>query len=410
MVALVLLYGAATAQATPAETASTLSLAVAPGHSGIFQWRPFLAPFHSVVLHFPIGFVVIAFLLELYSIARPSRDLRKAITFVLMASLVSAAAASALGLMRAGSNDYDAKTLELHKRAGLAVAFLTAAALGFQWLAVRNETKRYFKWCYQATLLTTIGALVYAGHQGGNLTHGSNYLVKNAPYFVKTMLEDEPEEESNPAVVTNEKDQFFIEKIQPIFEKKCGECHGAEKQKSGYRLDEKEVALKGGQSGETAIKPGDPLHSNLVRLILLPQTDDDAMPPEGKAMLTPEEIVNLIRWIEAGANFPSKSGPGVKEANASVNHAEAPGSPPPAGAASAVTAAPKTVPKPMATVAEVEIADHALSAAKPVDFVRDIKPILERHCLVCHGSEKQRRGLRLDTLAGALAGGKEDGP
>src|SRR6185295_5765875 len=137
VVTLVLLCGAATAQATPAETASTLSLAVAPGHSGIFQWRPFLAPFHSVVLHFPIGFVVIAFLLELYSIARPSQDLRKAITFVLMASLVSAAAASALGLMRAGSNDYDAKTLELHKRAGLAVAFLTAAALGLQWLAVR---------------------------------------------------------------------------------------------------------------------------------------------------------------------------------------------------------------------------------------------------------------------------------
>ncbi len=48
-------------------------------------------------------------------------------------------------------------------------------------------------------------------------------------------------------------------------------------------------------------------------------------------------------------------------------------------------------------------------AAEPVDYVRQIKPILARHCYECHGRKKQESGLRLDTAAAALKGG-ESGP
>jgi mono/diheme cytochrome c family protein len=47
--------------------------------------------------------------------------------------------------------------------------------------------------------------------------------------------------------------------------------------------------------------------------------------------------------------------------------------------------------------------------AEPVDYVRQIKPILAKHCYECHGSKKQESGLRLDTPAAALKGG-ESGP
>jgi hypothetical protein len=86
-------------------------------------------------------------------------------------------------------------------------------------------------------------------------------------------------------------------------ETKCLQCHGEAKHKGGYRLDVSEMALKGGESGRAAIKPGDPLESNLVRLILLPRDSDDVMPPEGKEPLTSDEIMILIRWIQAGAPF-----------------------------------------------------------------------------------------------------------
>jgi hypothetical protein len=45
------------------------------------------------------------------------------------------------------------------------------------------------------------------------------------------------------------------------------------------------------------------------------------------------------------------------------------------------------------------------SAASPVDFVRDVQPILEQHCYECHGPSKARGSLRLHTRAGALKGG-----
>jgi hypothetical protein len=44
-------------------------------------------------------------------------------------------------------------------------------------------------------------------------------------------------------------------------------------------------------------------------------------------------------------------------------------------------------------------------ASRKIDFTRDIQPILTRSCLHCHGSEKQRGGLRLDDGAQALQGG-----
>jgi len=48
--------------------------------------------------------------------------------------------------------------------------------------------------------------------------------------------------------------------------------------------------------------------------------------------------------------------------------------------------------------------------AAPVDFVRDVRPIFEKHCCECHGAKKQKSGLRLDVKAAALRGGDEHGP
>src|SRR5437588_7180396 len=45
------------------------------------------------------------------------------------------------------------------------------------------------------------------------------------------------------------------------------------------------------------------------------------------------------------------------------------------------------------------------SAAEPVDYVRDVKPILAKNCYACHGADKQKAELRLDTAAAARKGG-----
>src|SRR5262245_5454723 len=67
----------------------------------------------------------------------------------------------------------------------------------------------------------------------------------------------------------------------------------------------------------------------------------------------------------------------------------------------AVCALPLTLPSPPVVGGE----GRMRGAADPVDYLRDIKPILAKNCYACHGGEKQRAGLRLDTAKSALEGG-----
>jgi mono/diheme cytochrome c family protein len=46
------------------------------------------------------------------------------------------------------------------------------------------------------------------------------------------------------------------------------------------------------------------------------------------------------------------------------------------------------------------------TAAEPVDYLRDIKPLLAQHCYACHGARAHKGGLRLDTAAAIRKGGK----
>src|SRR5947208_5461471 len=43
--------------------------------------------------------------------------------------------------------------------------------------------------------------------------------------------------------------------------------------------------------------------------------------------------------------------------------------------------------------------------AQPVDYLREVKPILAGSCYTCHGAIKQKGGLRLDTVAFMKEGG-----
>jgi len=93
---------------------------------------------------------------------------------------------------------------------------------------------------------------------------------------------------------------FFEAKIRPIFVEHCWKCHAADA-KGGLRLDGRESALAGGDSGP-AIAPGDAPRSLIVRAV---RYDDPAyqMPPSGK--LPPAAIRALEEWVAQGAAYPA---------------------------------------------------------------------------------------------------------
>lgn len=58
------------------------------------------------------------------------------------------------------------------------------------------------------------------------------------------------------------------------------------------------------------------------------------------------------------------------------------------------------------TLAPAVRGDLPPAADRPVDFVRDIQPLFQKHCLSCHDARKQRGGLRLDLKAATFKGGE----
>jgi len=94
----------------------------------------------------------------------------------------------------------------------------------------------------------------------------------------------------------------FVRDVQPIFSEHCLKCHGAEKQKSGYRLDEKVIAFRGGDSGKAAIAISNSAASALVQRITTTNSDE-MMPPKGER-LSANEVVTLRTWIDSGALWP----------------------------------------------------------------------------------------------------------
>ncbi|WP_165246455.1 DUF1553 domain-containing protein [Paludisphaera soli] len=56
------------------------------------------------------------------------------------------------------------------------------------------------------------------------------------------------------------------------------------------------------------------------------------------------------------------------------------------------------------------VAASTSAGAQGVDFVRDVRPILQQRCDSCHGAKKQKGGLRLDVKSEAFRGGDAYGP
>lgn len=267
-----------------------------------FHWIPFFAPFHSVILHFPIGFIVILGILELHMFRSRDQEWRHVIHLLLSLTAWSAASVACLGLLRGSGGGYDKEILQAHFYSGIVVATLAVLALTLHAPLAIGRASKGKLYAYRSVLAAVSAIVVYAGHQGGNLTHGSRYLVRNAPDFVREYWMELAQVKTTPASL-DEGRKKFVREVLPILEEKCKKCHGENAQMNGYRLDVEDVAFAGGKSGTPAIVAGDPAASNLVRVILLPESHPSLMPPAGLSPLTGDELIRIIAWIRDGAPY-----------------------------------------------------------------------------------------------------------
>ncbi|MEY3144262.1 MAG: hypothetical protein RLY21_2755 [Planctomycetota bacterium] len=285
---------------------------------------------HPLVVHFPIALALVAVGAEWWRSLTRQQGMSPLTRPLLWIAAISAVFATATGWINAAhEHDGDiSRTLDLHRwiGTGTTVALLCVAwwcqALTATLIRPSAEAMAQlgsFRW------IALVGAIAVSvtGHLGGELVYGSGYLTKVLFPGAAAEKEEIPAIEA-PTVqqaAMSPADTYFVEKVRPILEAHCFECHGARKQKGGLRMDSKSWLFNGEESEWTVI-PGNSTESELHARVILDRADPDAMPPEGPG-LTQEEIGVLEKWIDDGAAYPNmqSGGAGVPGSNSAANAA-----------------------------------------------------------------------------------------
>jgi mono/diheme cytochrome c family protein len=107
---------------------------------------------------------------------------------------------------------------------------------------------------------------------------------------------------------TAEELAYFETSVRPVLVEHCQKCHGPEKQWAGLRLDSREAALAGGDSGP-AVMPGAPDESLVIRAV---RHEDEGLKMPKDGQLSDDQIAALVRWAEMGAPFPAAPADGAR--------------------------------------------------------------------------------------------------
>ncbi len=271
-----------------------------------------LGRFHLVLIHFPIALVLVAFALEFRTFKSDETKV-SVINLMLGGGAVSGILSVIAGLILADASSFQgaaAEHLELHRWLGIASTVLACVAF---FLSAKTTLPRTV--VMAVTALAT-GGIVATGHFGGVLVHGDGYLlhgdddaeVETAPPNAGTDDATTKSRDGNAKAADAQPVPIgkvdFVTQVRPIIQKSCvKKCHSQSKKKGGLRMDKKEFAFKGGESGEPGIVPGDRTKSTVYKLIALPQDHEDYMPSKGKP-LTSEQVETIGLWIDQGAEWP----------------------------------------------------------------------------------------------------------
>lgn len=270
------------------------------------DWVMFFGHFHPVVVHLPVGMLMMAAILELIARKKGLTALQPAIAPILFWGMLTAVISCIFGYLLSSSGEYSEETLFLHQWMGIGVALVALAAW---YMKVNWQQDPTMKKAYMPAVYLIVILLTGTGHLGGNMTHGEDYLYSFTPEPFRSLAGLPPREKGKSGekkTIENINEALVYQDIvAPVMEQKCWSCHNANKIKGGLRMDTQELLMKGGKNG-VIIKANDVANSELIKRLLLPEEDEHHMPPKGKTPLTAQEISLLHWWIQNGAAFDKK--------------------------------------------------------------------------------------------------------
>lgn len=258
----------------------------------------FIGRFHPVFVHLPIGFLLLAFLFEICSRFKRFENLGSAVPFTLLLGFGSALTAASTGYLLSWDGGYGEDLLWTHKWLGISVLVISLCAFILrQWFYENLQLKKLYTFLMWGMVICLMGA----GHYGGSLTHGSDYLVQYMPEPLRSITGTPVVEAKSIKKIENlDSARVFLDVIHPILDTRCVSCHNPEKYEGDLLLTSYDEILQGGESGP-AFEAGNAEQSELVKRILLPDRHDDRMPPSGKQQLTDDQKDLISWWVDLGA-------------------------------------------------------------------------------------------------------------
>ncbi len=278
----------------------------------------FLGRFHPLVVHLPIGFLLLAAILYALSFFKAYSFLLRALPIILLLGGISSVVAAVLGWILSTEGGYEESTLAWHQWMGISVSIISLMSwLWIYHLPIKNARKKdvtsshlqedFNRVITNKRNLGLVMGLLFVlisitGHLGGNLTHGDQYLFTYAPSFIKKLFSLENSSASQFTFpVDPDSILLFKHLIQPALNKKCASCHNESKMKGGLVLTTQDRLLKGGENG-AVLEKGSAQNSELFQRVCLDPTSKKFMPPKGTPM-SYTEIALLNYWISSGMSF-----------------------------------------------------------------------------------------------------------
>ena len=273
-----------------------------------FDWiLDFFGRLHPLLVHFPVGLLITAFLFELMALFGKNQKLRDGINWMIYIGTGGAIFSALFGWLLKTQEDYSGSLVDNHQITGIATAVLAT----FTAIALKRSLKKQILklTAYRFLLTVTVTMLIIAGHLGANLTHGEDYILAVLPgskqnYNADKSLALLDELSTSDSISDLQMDKLSLE-ARGLLAHKCYQCHSENKQKGGLILETREGVFKGGESG-LAVVAGKPEESEIYKRITLPADHEDVMPSKGK-LLTEDEIRLIEFWIKKGAHWSDAS-------------------------------------------------------------------------------------------------------
>lgn len=247
----------------------------------------FIGRFHPILVHLPIGFLMLTIILEWLD--RKNQQYQSFVAYGWLFSALGAAFAALCGWFLAAEGSYAEDTLFWHRWLGIGITIV--AFVGWQ---MKLRANRFSQFTHYGLNIFALLMLLIGGHQGGNLTHGSTYLVENAPASIQKLVGFEGAAlDEYPQLLNPDSTLVYEDIIHPLLERTCYQCHNDDVARGGLNMTTPELLEAGGDNGPV-IKVGNPLESELFRRLTLAVDNPKYMPPKGKPFSYTEK--QLIAW------------------------------------------------------------------------------------------------------------------